>query len=77
MSDPVPYTVTYSFGAHTGQISAAQLDNQFDAIAAASSQAVTALQDIRRSDGQLKNGIVTLDSLAPSLIADIAAALNV
>jgi hypothetical protein len=32
---------------------------------------VDGLKDVRRSDGKLQNGIVTLDSLAPGLLAAI------
>jgi phage-related tail fiber protein len=72
MSDPQPYTVSYNFSGFqanspTSPLPASKVDNEFDSIAAAVAVIVTAIKDIRRSDGALKNNIVTYDSLAESL----------
>ena len=49
----------------------AQLDNDFENIKQTTDQTIDALKQIRRSDGKLKNGIVTADSLSPGLIIGI------
>lgn len=49
----------------------AQLDNDFANIKQTTDQTIDALKQIRRSDGALKNGIVTADSLSPGLIIGI------
>ncbi|MFK3857795.1 hypothetical protein [Agrobacterium pusense] len=49
----------------------AQLDNDFANIKQTTDQTIEALKQIRRSDGALKNGIVTADSLSPGLIIGI------
>lgn len=69
---PVPYTVTYSFSDFQSNnpaapLPAVQLDGQLGEIAAAMVALVSAIQDIRRADGKLNNGIVTFDSLAQGL----------
>lgn len=48
-----------------------QLDNDFANIKQTTDQTIDALKQIRRSDGALKNGIVTADSLSPGLIIGI------
>lgn len=72
MADPTPYTVTYSFSnfqanSPTTPLPAPQLDNELANIATAVAALVEALEDIRRSDGALKNNIVTFDSLEAGL----------
>jgi hypothetical protein len=49
----------------------AQLDNDFANLKQTTDQTIDALKQIRRSDGKLKNGIVTADSLSPGLIIGI------
>lgn len=44
-----------------------QVDNDFANAARSINQAIGAIGDVRRSDGKLKNGIVTADSLSPTL----------
>ncbi|MGN6451214.1 MAG: hypothetical protein ACTHLK_22005 [Brucella intermedia] len=72
MTDPAKYTPTYNFTAFQAQsptspMPAPRLDEQFDNISQSVNQAIDALSDIRRSDGQLKNGIVTPESLSSAL----------
>ncbi|MCP3417794.1 hypothetical protein NLM16_27165 [Bradyrhizobium brasilense] len=72
MSAPQPYTPDYSFSGYqannpTAPPPGSNLDAQFAQIAAFSASIVAALNDLRRSDGALKNQIVTFDSLAQAL----------
>jgi hypothetical protein len=74
MSDPTIYVPSYSFSGWQATnpskpLPAPQVDNELANISTCFSQTITALEDIRRSDGQLQNGIVTVDSLAPGLTA--------
>jgi hypothetical protein len=48
-----------------------RIDAQFSEHRQAITETQEALQDIRRDDGQLKNGLVTKDTLDPSLIDDL------
>lgn len=72
MSDPAPYEPSYSFSdyqsnAPSTPLPAPQVDNELLNIAVATDGLVDAVKDVRRSDGALKNGIVTYDSLSASL----------
>lgn len=49
----------------------AQLDNDFANIKQTTDQTIDALKQIRRSDGALKNGIVTPDSLSAAALQQI------
>lgn len=74
MSDPAPYEPSYSFSdyqsnAPSTPLPAPQVDNELLNIAMATDGLVDAVKDVRRSDGALKNGIVTYDSLSASLQA--------
>lgn len=69
MADPTTYTVTYSFSGYqatapSDPLPASSLDNELANIATAIASLVGAVTDVRREDGALPNGIVTLDSLA-------------
>lgn len=72
MSGPTAYTVSYSFSGFqannpTTPLPASKLDNELAAIATSVASIILGLADVRRSDGALKNGVVTFDSLAPAL----------
>jgi hypothetical protein len=72
MSDPTIYVPSYSFSGWQATnpskpLPAAQVDNELANISTSFSETIAAIEDIRRSDGQLQNGIVTVDSLSPSL----------
>jgi hypothetical protein len=72
MADPSPYVVTYSLSGFQAQnpttpLPAPQVDNGLANIAAAVAGLISAMKDVRRSDGALKSGIVTLDSFAQGL----------
>ena len=72
MADPTKYTPSYSYtGFQTNlprdPLPADRLDNDLFNIATSVSQLVDATKDIRRSDGKLKNLIVTVESLSPEV----------
>ncbi len=72
MADPTKFTPPYDFSDYqaTNPISplpGTQIDISLDQIAQSSDTIVEAIKDVRRSDGALKNGIVTPDSLAASM----------
>jgi len=69
MADPSPYVVSYNFSDFQSNnpmtpLPAPKLDNELANIAAAIATAEAAIRDVRDSDGTLKNGSVTFDSLA-------------
>lgn len=72
MPNPTNYAPAYSFSGYQANnpstpLPAPQLDNELAAVAAAVGTMVAAIMDVRRSDGALKNNIVTFDSLHKSL----------
>lgn len=74
MSDPTIYVPSYSFSGWQATnpskpLPAPQVDNELANISTCFSQTIDALGDVRRSDGALQNGIVTVESLAPGLTA--------
>lgn len=78
MSVTQPYQRNVSFKTHSLQTpqkphNGADIDHQFDLIGLSFTNISSALADIRREDGQLKNGVVTGDSLAPDLASDLSA----
>jgi hypothetical protein len=73
MADPTPYTREYSFTGYQSTnpgdpLPAIQLDAELDNIAIALGSLVAAVKDVRRSDGRLRNAIVTLDALGFSFL---------
>tara|TARA_R100000365_G_C2746916_1_gene76420 strand:+ start:408 stop:1709 length:1302 start_codon:yes stop_codon:yes gene_type:complete len=69
MASPDKYTPSYSFSDYEANNPrdpkpGSQLDIQFADIATSTGSLADAIKDIRRSDGALKNQIVTLDALA-------------
>lgn len=74
MPYPVPYVVTYSYTGFAqalgnGSFPGTQLDTDLAAFGASLQQTITFLDGITRSDGVLKNGIVTTDALDTVLAA--------
>lgn len=70
MSDPTKFIPGYSYSGWQASypirpLPAQQVDNDFANASRAINQTIDALKDIRRSDGKLKNGIVTPDALSP------------
>lgn len=73
MADPTKYVPGYSYSGYqasnpTKPLPAPQVDNDLAEISQSISESVDAIKDVRRSDGALKNGIVTADSLAEDLL---------
>jgi len=72
MPDPDKYERDFSFeGFQSGNPTSSQpgirIDDELDTISAVLGGVVDAVKDVRRSDGKLKNGIVTRDALSPAL----------
>ena len=72
MADPTKFTPSYDFSDYQASspstpLPGTQVDIQFQALKTTTDEAIDAIKDIRRSDGALKNGIVTADSLAPGV----------
>lgn len=78
MADPQKYTRDYSFTDYQASNPSAplpgiQVDAELEDVEASIGEIVDALKDVRRSDGALKNGIVTVDSLDAQLQAGVGA----
>ena len=69
MPDPIPYAPGYDF---TASDKGPQLNVELANVAEATEGLVSAVADIRRADGALKNGIVTADSLAVSALLELS-----
>jgi len=70
MADPTPYEVSYDFSDFqtynpATPLPGTQVDIQLADIAASTKSIANAVKDVRRSDGRLKNGVVTPDALSP------------
>jgi hypothetical protein len=73
-----PYERTYSFtdfqaGNPSAPLPGIQVDNELENIEQSLGGAIDAIKDVRRSDGKLKNGVVTIDSLSPQVAAGVGA----
>lgn len=78
MADPTPYTLGYSFSNFAANnpdlpLPGARLDIELQNVGNVTAQLVDALKDIRRSDGALKNGIVTVEALSTAISGSAAA----
>lgn len=78
MANPSGYTPGYSFDGFqelnpTTPLPASQVDSELADIAAAINDHKAAIEDVRRSDGALKNEIVTPDTLSAATLAMIVA----
>lgn len=74
MANPNPYNPSYSFSDWQTSnpakpLPAPQIDNELANISSSLNAAITALNQVRRSDGKLANGIVTFESLNNDLKA--------
>lgn len=74
MANPKNFDPDYSYTGFAaalgdGSFPGTQLDNDLANISDAINDHAAQIEDIRRADGALKNGIVTVESLAPSAIA--------
>ncbi|MEC5291576.1 MULTISPECIES: SGNH/GDSL hydrolase family protein [unclassified Aurantimonas] len=73
MADPTKFIPGYSYSGWQASnpskpLPANQVDNDFANAALSIGETIEALKDVRRSDGALKNGVVTYDSLANDLL---------
>lgn len=73
MADPVKYTQSFDFSGFqsnnpTTPLPGTRVDIELQDIETSNNQIVDALKDVRRSDGKLKNGIVTPESLGPGVL---------
>lgn len=69
MSNPTKYEPSYSFSGFqeanpSRPLPAQRVDVEFQNVARTAGELIAALGDVRRSDGQLANGIVTLEALS-------------
>ncbi len=74
MADPDKYVPSYSFSGFqasnpTTPLPAASVDAELADVSDSIDQIVDAIADVRRSDGALKNGIVTTESLSADVLA--------
>lgn len=71
-----PYTLSYSFTGYQAinpakPLPAPEIDTQFSNLSASVGSIIAAVNQVRRSDGAIQNGVVTFDSLDPQLAAII------
>jgi hypothetical protein len=76
MADPDRYEPGFSFAGYQNNnpnrpLPGVRVDAELADVSDAINGTIDALADVRRSDGALKNGIVTLDSLAPGVAAEL------
>lgn len=74
MANPTPYTQAYDFSDFASEnpstpLPGDRLDIELAALERTTDETIAALADVRRSDGALKNRIVTRESLSSSLLA--------
>ncbi|MCD1265528.1 hypothetical protein B5M44_20700 [Shinella sumterensis] len=74
----IPYNRSYSFTSFqadnpSSPLPGIQVDNELENVKQSIVGIVNAINDVRRSDGKLKNEIVTIDSLTPQVRAGIGA----
>lgn len=82
MANPTSYAVAYDFSGFQAlnpatPLPGTALDVELAAIAAAVGSVIAALADVRRSDGGVQNGVVTLDSLDAQLQALLGGTPNI
>lgn len=76
MAAPLPYVPTYSFAGYqtanpTKPLPGSSLDDQLANVGQSTTDLVNALAQIQRSDGKLKNGIVTIEALSTDIVAGL------
>lgn len=79
MADPTKYTVSFDFSGWQATnpadpLPGPQVDIQFDNIAASIDEIVEALKEVRRADGSLQNGSVTIESLSAEVASQFQGA---
>lgn len=73
MADPQKFIRGYSYPGTPSVFPATKLNQDFAGVETSTESIVEAIKDIRRSDGKLNNGIVTVDSLSPAVQALLGA----
>lgn len=81
MADPDTYDRSYGFESYQSSnpsqpLPGNQVDAEFDAVAAAIDGLIAALQDVRRADGALTNGVVTNDALSTTMFTGLVNAVD-
>lgn len=76
MADPTPYAAAYSFSGYQATnpadpLPGSSVDTEFFNIAESIATLVAAVKDVRRADGHLQNGSVTLNSLSSGVLTGI------
>ncbi|PZR84382.1 MAG: hypothetical protein DI537_33150 [Stutzerimonas stutzeri] len=66
MPSPIYYERAYNFAPGVPGL---QVNNELNSVERSVNGTIDALKDVRRDDGALKNGIVTVDSLSPAVKA--------
>lgn len=66
MPDPTPYSPDYDF---TASDKGTELNIELASVAEASESLAAAIRDVRRADGKLQNGSVTVEALAPGVLS--------
>jgi hypothetical protein len=74
--NPTKYLRGYSFSGYQATnpkqpLPGPRVDDELSRVEQSTGSLVDAMEDIRRADGKLQNGIVTQDSFAPGLLAEI------
>lgn len=82
MANPTPFTLSYSYTAFQQSLGdnsfpGTQIDNDLQKVKLTTDQIISSLGDVRRTDGGLKNGIVTAESLAPSALLTFTSVLAI
>jgi hypothetical protein len=77
LADPQKYQRDYSYTAFQSSVGnnsfpGTQLDNEFEEVEQSIGQVIDALKDVRRSDGKLQTGSVSIESLSDEVKARIA-----
>lgn len=81
MANPTPYERGYSFAGFQANnpqkpLPGPKVDEELDNIERTTTDLISGLADIRRSDGRLKNGVVTLDSLSAEITTGVQPAVE-
>jgi hypothetical protein len=81
MANPGKYTPSFSFAGYqttspTRPLPGVRVDTEYNNIAQSLGDTIDALADIRRDDGKLQNGIVTVESLDPGMAIGILPPAN-
>ena len=76
MANPTEYSRAYSFSGFQANnpqtpLPGPNVDEELDNLGLSVNQTIAGLKDIRRADGALRNGIVTVEAMAPGIITGL------